>query len=268
MLLAQQEKPWPRDPLTHIILGAEPFDFGKGDHAVMFIHGWTSSPRELRFMAERIASQGKRCKGVLLPGHGRTYRAMLNTRFSDYLGHCEEVFGELALAHESVSLVGLSLGGMLALALAARRKVKNLVLFAPFLRPAGSTLGISNQRLAGLAHLWTDEIPKDPLGPINDAEALSQHIAYHAMPAQGLSDIIQAGVETLSLTPRITSPTLIFHSVKDRTSDFSGSLELMRILGSDDKTLIALNKGNHVITLDSERTRLETETLRWMDLRN
>lgn len=264
-MLTQQERPWPRDPLTHIILGAEPFALGKGDHAVLFIHGWTSTPREMRFIGEKVANQGFASQGVLLPGHGRTLRALQNTHFSDYLRHCEEAFGELALKHDKVSIVGLSLGGLLALHLAARRKVANLVLYAPFLMPAGSTMGISNKHLAGFAKLWTDEVTKDAEGPMNDKSQLADHIAYHAMPAPLLGEIIAAGQSILPLLPRVTAPTLIMHSPKDRTSHFDGSLELMRRLGSDDRTLMAMNRSNHILTLDFDRPRVESETLSWLE---
>ncbi|HLP43214.1 MAG TPA: hypothetical protein VK465_17045, partial [Fibrobacteria bacterium] len=61
----QEEKPFPRDPETLVIRGAEPFDLGDpaAPHAVLFLHGWTSSPRELRFLAEKAAARGFRAKG-------------------------------------------------------------------------------------------------------------------------------------------------------------------------------------------------------------
>jgi len=263
-MLTQHEKPWPRDPLTHIILGAEPFDLGKGDHAILFIHGWTSTPREMRFLGERFAERGYHSHGLLLPGHGRTLRAMQNTRFSHYLEHCEDVFNDLALKHDKVTVAGLSMGGLLALHLAARRQVHSLLLYAPFLQPSGSTMGISNKRMAPLAKLWTDEVAKDAEGPILDKDALAQHIAYHAMPAVGLADVLQAGEKIRPHLSRITCPTLILHAVKDRTSDFEGSCGLLRHLGSEDKTLIALNRSNHVITLDFERERVEKESVVWL----
>lgn len=266
-MLTQHEKPWPRDPLTHVILGAEPFAFGVGDHAVLFIHGWTSTPREMRFLGEKIAAQGFHSSGVLLPGHGRTLRALQATQFSDYLNHCEEAFSELALQYDKVTVAGLSLGGLLALHLAARRKVHSLLLYAPFLRPSGSTIGIANRHLAPLAKLWTDEIAKDSEGPINDKTQLAEHIAYHAMPAALLANIMQAGEAILPLLPRIACPTLILHAVKDRTSDFDGSVELMKRLGSEDKTLIALSRSNHVITLDFDRERVEAESMNWLKRR-
>ena len=44
------------DPSLHIRPGAEPYEFGTGSEAILLIHGWSSSPRDLRFLAEKLSS--------------------------------------------------------------------------------------------------------------------------------------------------------------------------------------------------------------------
>lgn len=259
----QQEKPWPRDPATDVIRGAEPFDFGDGAHAVLFLHGWTSTPRELRFLAQKIAPAGFRCRGILFDGHGRTVRALEGLGFKDHLAQAERAFAELTLSHDRVSICGLSMGGLIALHLAMRRKVSNLVLIAPFLTPWGSTLGLPHSFLLGKVPLRNTIIKEMP-GPIKDPSGMEGHIAYHAMPAREMMTVVQGGRDFAGKEGSITNPTLILHSVHDHTSDFAASQALLRHLGSDDKTLIAFNRSNHVITLDYDRERVETETVDWL----
>lgn len=263
MKLLQKEKPWPRDPVTDVILGAEPFDFGDGSHAVLFLHGWTSTPREMRFVAEKVAAAGFRCRGILFDGHGRTLRALEGITFRDHLDQAERAFGELALSHDRVSICGLSMGGLLALHLAARRRVSNLVLIAPFTRTWGNTLGLPNTFLLGKVPL-PKTLAKEMPGPINDPAGLEDHIAYHAMPGKEMMTVIKGTWELKGKEPSITCPTLILHSVNDHTSDFAGSQTLIKDLGSDDKTLVAFNRSNHVITLDYDRDRVESEIVDWL----
>jgi carboxylesterase len=263
MKLLQQEKPWPRDPVTQVILGAEPFDFGDGSHAVLFLHGWTSTPRELRFAAQKIAAAGFRCRGILFDGHGRTLRALDGVGFREHLAQAERAFGELALSHDRVSICGLSMGGLAALHLAARRRVSSLVLLAPFTRPWGSTFGLPNNFLLGKVPL-RGNIAKEMPGPINDPAGLEGHVAYHAMPAAELMTVVQGARDLKGKEGSITSPALILHSVNDHTSDFQGSLDLIKDLGSDDKTLVAFNRSNHILTLDFDRERVETEMVDWL----
>jgi carboxylesterase len=267
----QEEKPHPRDPDTQVIRGAEAFDFpaapgtgpGAGSHAILFLHGWTSSPRELRFLAEKAASAGFRCLGPRLKGHGLTVRALRGVLFADHLAEGEEAFASLAMSHERVSVCGLSMGGLVALHLAARRRVANLVLIAPFVKPAGTTFGLPNRWLVGRVPL-SEYVGKHEGGPIEDPGARAAHIAYHAMPAAGMESVVQAARDFRGLEKSVACPTLVFHSVRDRTSDFAGSLDLMGSLGSDDKTLVAFNRSNHVLTLDFDRGRLEAEALAWL----
>lgn len=264
----QKERPFARDPETQVIRGAEPFDLGHGSHAVLFLHGWTSSPRELRFTAERLAGEGFHCRGLLLRGHGLTARAIRDLAFRDYLDQALEAFGELALRHDRVSVCGLSAGGLLALHLAARCKVANLVLFAPFLFPVGNTLGlIPNRWLVRKLPEFIETLGKNLHGPILDPAALEAHIAYHEMPVKGLMSLVEGAQRILPVLPKIEAPTLIVHSQKDRTADFAGTVELLQRLGSSDKTLITLNRSDHVITLDHDRARVEEETSAWLGRR-
>lgn len=265
----QEEKPFPRDPETLVIRGAEAFDLGDpgARRALLCLHGWTSTPREVRFVAEKAAAAGFRCVGPRLKGHGLTVRALQGVTFKDHLEEVEEAFGRLALAHESVHVLGLSMGGLLGLYLAARRRVASLVLIAPFLKPAGTTFGLPNHLLVGRVPL-KDLVGKDVRGPIDDPGGLAGHIAYHAMPAREMTALVQATRDFRGLERNVTCPTLILHSVLDRTSDFSGSQALIRDLGADDKTLVAFNRGNHVITLDYERARVESLALEWLAARS
>jgi carboxylesterase len=259
----QTEKPWQRDPVTGVILGAEAFAMGEGSHAVLFLHGWSSSPRELRPLAGRIARAGFHCRGPLLKGHGTRLADLMPTRFPDYLEEAEGAFDSLAAAHDRVSVCGLSMGGLLALQLAARRRVANLVLVAPFLTPSGATLGLPNRWLVGrvpLPPIMAKHLP----GPIADPAGAESHIAYHAMATRSMVSVVEAARAFVPEVPKVACPTLILHSIHDTTSDFAGSELLIRRLGSEDKALVAFNRGNHVITLDYEKERLEETASEWL----
>ncbi len=263
----QREKPWPRDAVTGVILGAEPFALGEGSHAILFLHGWTSTPRELRFLAERAAASGFHCHGPLLRGHGTKIEDLVPTRFPDYLQQAETAFTALAARHARVSVCGLSMGGLLGLKLAARMPVAGLILIAPFLSPWGRTIGLPNRWLIGRVPLPA-MIAKSAAGPIMDPVQAPEHIAYHAMPSAGIVSIVAAARAFVPEIPRVACPTLILHSIHDTTSEFRGSRTLIENLGADDKTLVAFNRGNHLITLDYEKERVEETAVAWLERRH
>ncbi len=262
----QTEKAREHDPVTGVILGAEPFTLGSGSHAILFLHGWTSSPRELRFLAQEVAAAGFTCYGPLLPGHGLTMEALAPTRYSDYLSHAISVFDDLTIRYDRVSVCGLSMGGLLGLQMALTREVANLVLIAPFLRPWGRTFGIPNDWLIGRVPL-PGTISKSSAGPIKYAKAAEDHIAYHAMPAAAMVSVVDASRRLRNRAVGVTCPVLIHHDVNDTTSDIAGSLHLIKSLGSIDKTLRVYQRGKHVITLDFDRAQIESETVAWLTRR-
>ncbi len=262
----QTEKAREHDPVTGVILGAEPFTLGSGSHAILFLHGWTSSPRELRFLAQEVTAAGFTCYGPLLPGHGLTLEALAPTRYSDYLSHAISVFDELMIRHERVSICGLSMGGLLGLQMALTRDVANLVLIAPFLRPWGRTFGLPNDWLIGRVPL-PETISKSSTGPIKFAKAAEEHIAYHAMPSAAMVSVVEAARKFRNRAVGVTCPVLIHHDVNDTTSDIAGSLHLIESLGSIDKALRVYQRGKHVITLDFDRAQIESETVTWLTRR-
>jgi carboxylesterase len=250
--------------VTGVIRGAESFALGEGRDGVLFLHGWTSTPRELRFLAGKIAAAGYRCEGLLLKGHGTRLEDLAATRYGDYREQSEAAFASLAGRCRRVFVCGLSMGGLLALDISLRLPVAGLVLIAPFLRPWGRTLGVPNRWLIGRVPL-PRMLPKSKGGPIADPEGRAGHLAYTAMPSASMVSVVRAARDIAAHLPRIQAPVLIFHAVADRTSDFTGSLLLLERLGSEDKTLRAFNRGNHVITLDYPRQQVESETLAWLD---
>jgi carboxylesterase len=260
------EKPFARDPVTGVILGAEPFSLGSGSHAVLFLHGWHSTPRELRFLAQRFADAGFHCRGPLLKGHGTRIEHLAATRFPDYLADAESAFDALAATHGRVSICGLSMGGLLGLMLATVRPVANLMLVAPFLSPTGKTAGLPNRWLIGRVPLWGN-ISKSPGGPIRDPQGREGHIAYHAMPAHAMVSVVVAARRFAPRVREVSCPTHKHHSIHDTTSEFAGTKMLIEKLGSQDKTLVAYNRGNHVITLDFQKEELEETAVEWLKRR-
>jgi carboxylesterase len=266
MPAVQAQRAVDRDPVTGVIRGAEAFAFGDGRDAVLFLHGWSSTPRELRFLAGKIAPLGLRCEGPLLKGHGTRLEDLAPTRFGEYLAESEAAYAALAARHARVFVCGLSMGGLLALHLAISRPVAGLILVAPFLLPSGRTFGIPNRWLVGRVPLPA-VMAKGKAGPILDPEGLAGHITYPAMPSASMVSVVIAARRMLVSLPRVQSPTLIFHARNDRTSDFRGSLVMVEKLGTEDKTLVAFNRGNHVLTLDYPRPRLEAESCAWLSAR-
>ena len=86
--------------------------------------------------AEHLAAQGYAVSVPRLPGHGTTWQEMNKTTWADWYGEVERAFEALANQVDTVVVCGLSMGGGLALRLAADHpdRVAGLVLVNPAVR--------------------------------------------------------------------------------------------------------------------------------------
>ena len=107
--------------------------------AALLLHGYMGTPRELRPLAESLAAAGVTSRAELLPGFGEAGRPHLQRiRAEDWLAAAKAAWLDVTRDASHRTLLGFSMGGSLALALAADPEVRpdNLVLLAPYWRMA------------------------------------------------------------------------------------------------------------------------------------
>src|SRR5438067_7923472 len=100
--LAPGMMPTPPGGSYSLIPGAEPFLYKAGEVGCLLVHGYTSSPFEMRALARYLADRGITAGASLLAGHGtapedlatRTWQdwyVSVNTALDDMLAHCKRV---------------------------------------------------------------------------------------------------------------------------------------------------------------------------------
>lgn len=123
--------------------GGEPFLLRGGATACILIHGFTAMPEEMRPLGDDLAAAGHTVLGVRLAGHGTDPADLARTRWPDWIATVADAVA--LLAAERTILLGQSLGGMVALASAARLPVDGVVALnspATIPRPQRRTLRV------------------------------------------------------------------------------------------------------------------------------
>ncbi|MDQ2651875.1 MAG: alpha/beta fold hydrolase [Chloroflexota bacterium] len=124
-----------RDCEATFQIGAE----GPPGAAALLLHGYLGTPRDLRPLGEALAAAGVTTRAELLPGFGEAGRPQLRrVRAEDWLDAARAAWLDVTRDAAHRTLVGFSMGGALALALAADPEVRPdaLVLLAPYWRMA------------------------------------------------------------------------------------------------------------------------------------
>ena len=98
--------------------------------ACLLIHGFGGSDFEMRPLVPALENAGYTVNTMLLPGHGSSVAHFRTTFFPDWLGHAKKQYRELERQHDQVAVIGASMGGILALALAAEFPVAAVVSLA------------------------------------------------------------------------------------------------------------------------------------------
>ncbi|MGC9333124.1 MAG: alpha/beta hydrolase, partial [Anaerolineae bacterium] len=97
-----------------IIPRSEPFFYPRGTTGCLLLHGFTSTPEEMRWLGQDLAGRGYTVLGARLAGHGTEPRDLARTRFRDWRISVEEGLALLRGAAERIVVAGQSMGGLLA----------------------------------------------------------------------------------------------------------------------------------------------------------
>jgi carboxylesterase len=112
----------------------QPFEWEGGRPAALLVHGFPGSPAEMRPIAEILHAQGWTTHGVLLPGFGPEVENLADKTQEEWMIAVSSRLSQLQRRHRPVILVGNSMGGALAITVAAQsvHPPDGLILFSPF----------------------------------------------------------------------------------------------------------------------------------------
>lgn len=231
-----------------------PFAIRRGPVGCLLVHGFTGSPHEMRGLGEYLSERGVSVVCKLLPGHGADQRELNHVTWRSWVDTVDAGYAELAAHCRSVFVAGLSMGGVLALHLAAHRPVAGAAAFAAFLTP-------SDWR-APLVDIIKYVHPYDPKGSIDiaDERARAEWAGYDCHPSWGASEMMRLCRHLGDDLPEIRCPVLLMHGRQDHTVAF-GQMDLLASrIGSSDIRKVALERSYHVLTVDHERDIVRRET--------
>ncbi|HEX9854359.1 MAG TPA: alpha/beta fold hydrolase [Acidimicrobiia bacterium] len=215
-----------------------------GDTAVL-LHGWTGSPAHLWPLGQALAAGGISSIAPLLAGHGTSEAHMARTGWRDWVASALQATA--TAPGDRRHLVGLSMGGLIAILIAAVDDVATITtintpqkVFSRSARFAGMYRGSARIRVA----------PDPDPYPEETAQFARQYRDVPIGTVAELTDLIRAANRAL---PRVTAPALVIQSKADQTVRPASAQVIYDRLGSRDKKLRWLRGSRHVATLDRER---------------
>jgi carboxylesterase len=237
-----------------IIPGAESFFFGGNRIGCLLVHGFTGTPKEMRWMGEYLSAKGYTVLGVRLAGHATRPEDLIRTRWQDWIASVEDGYHLLKCATDSIFLMGLSLGGTLSLLFSTQEQVTGVVAMSTLI-----TLP-SDPRLAFAEYLaWIK--PSVEKGPPDwhNLEAANDHIDYPFYPTRAIAEMRDLVIETRAALPKVRIPILLAHSRIDESVTPDNMEYIYNNINSTDKEMFWVENSGHVIVREPERKGLFQE---------
>lgn len=233
-----------------IIKGAESYRLeGTNKKAVLLIHGYTGTPDEMRPLGDYLNAAGYTVRCERLPGHGTNIEDLKSTTASDWFATVRKACEEILEEFDDVYVCGLSMGGLLAIKIAATLPVKKAAFLA-------TPIFLPDKRIKfyPILKYFIKEIPKSKK---NYGRMMKYNHSYNVLPTKPLGSLFALMKEVKTkLLKKVYVPTIVFQSTIEHTVVPESAQYIYDHVSSTKKELHWLNNSGHIITLDKERTQV------------
>jgi carboxylesterase len=204
---------------------------------VLCLHGLGGTGATMWPIVAACIDAGFTTLAPTLPGHGTDPQDLIGVSWDEWV--------DAARAWEADAVVGQSMGGNLALQMAAEQRCAAVVCINPVMADPDALEGLEWRKSRGQD--WVDV-----------GESTVGEIAYERLPIEAVIEMTN-GVASIDLAS-VDRPVLVVTSANDDVVDPSASDAIAAALSGDVRRL-RLRHSGHVATLDCERDVLQRATI-------
>lgn len=227
---------------------------------VLALHGLTGTPQVLGRSTAALEEAGYTVHAPLLPGHGTTVEDLARTSWDDWTKAADSSLSSLLDRTERVLVMGLSMGGTLALQLAGRRsQVAGVVAINS---PAIPIPEVEQQLLSAIDEGET-MIPDFGL---DLADPTASAPAYGECPLVSMLELCRGIWEVQADLPNVTCPALLAASQIDNVIPALESREHIADLISGPVERLDLARSRHLATIDFDKQNIADSVLKFLQV--
>jgi carboxylesterase len=238
---------------------AEPFFIHGGEIGCLLVHGFTGTPKEMRMLGDSLSQDKYTVLAPRLAGHATSVEDIKRSHWEDWVASVEDGLNLLKGCTNRQVVMGLSMGGVLALIAAARFSLSGVVTFS-----APSSLpGDPRAKYLPVLKFFIRKVSKGKPDWQN-LEAARDHVdyPYYSTPAiVELKELIEVMQSELST---VTIPALLVQSRQDRGIPAESLDTLYDSIASNDKSKFWVDNSGHVVIREPERELIFIEVKKFL----
>jgi len=242
----------------------KPFYFpGTNGNSVLLIHGWTSTPYEVRRLGKYLNENGYTVSGPMLRGHGTVPKNLEGLKWTDWLSDLEAAFEELQKDCGKVYVAGTSIGGNLAILLAIRKKsIAGLVLMATPYRLKFESAVVAFAKIIGRFKKYNKKFYPPTFGMTTTITRLISYQSYPIASALETFDLVKDSRRRLA---EVTEPCLIMQSTSDHIVTKNSSEKIFQKIGSAKKEKRFVKRAYHTFISDIKNEHVFEDILNFLE---
>jgi carboxylesterase len=247
-----------------LLAGAEAFEHpGTADIGVLLVHGFTGSPAEMRPLGLALAEHGVGSFCPLLRGHGTHPDDLLTAHYHDWIDDVDRGLDRLLETYARAVVIGLSMGGTLALNVAARRhhdgRIAGVVTICAPLVLDDWRLRFVN--VLGRLVKWQAWGAPDIL----DQGAWHRHIGYRRFRSRSIVELLALMGDTNARLADVRQPILIVQARDDHVVPPRNAQLIHAGVGSIERRVLLLDDCYHIVTVDFAAARLNEAVVAFVE---
>lgn len=225
-------------------------------YGIYLIHGFSSTTYEVKKLAQYLSNNGYYVQADNLPGHATTIEDCNLTTHYEWFNFLEKKIASMYTVCDKVIVMGVSMGGVLALHLASIFPLDGVVV-------AGGIFKFKNEFnvriLVRLLHRFKTKMPKHKNFTRRELDSFgAQFYGYDHYPLIALNEMRKMVDKVKGKLHKISSPVLLIHSKIDKTALFENYHIIKNSLKTANlSTLIVNETGHHVFdTEESDKDEI------------
>jgi len=242
----------------------KPFYF-KGDNkkAVLLLHGWSTTPYEVRRLGKFLNENGFTVHAPMLSGHGTKPSDLEDIIYQNWLDDAQKALDNLKMNHDQVFVGGTSMGATLTMQLAKENKdIAGIILMAtPYRLKFEKMMEIFVKFISKFKKYHKKFYPPT----FGAFTTITRLISYQQYPFKNVLELAKLVKMSRKNLDKILQPCFIIQSSSDHIINKNSLMKIYDQIGSERKKKKYIKRAYHTFISDIKNEHVFEDILNFLE---